>query len=138
MKINVIWVIFNIKKFMKLEINSIIDKSEYKGKKVSKILSNDKKCIFRLIKEGFNFSDEVLEQAGIKKSIHSVSTICSIVEHDNSELTKKLEIDTIDATTLINELIIKDNPKLLTIDSDNDESVDDDFDDDFELSEEDI
>lgn len=91
-----------------------------------------------MIKEGFNFSDEVLEQAGIKKSIHSVSTICSIVEHDNSELTKKLEIDTIDATTLINELIIKDNPKLLTIDSDNDESVDDDFDDDFELSEEDI
>ena len=45
MKINVIWVIFNIKKFMKLEINSIIDKGEYKGKKVSKILSNDKKVI---------------------------------------------------------------------------------------------
>lgn len=39
-------------------------------------------------------------------------------------MTKKLEIDTIDATTLINELIIKDNPKLLTVDSDNDESVD--------------
>lgn len=57
-----------------------------------------------------------------------------LLNHDNSELTKKLEIDTIDATTLINELIIKDNPKLLTIDSDNDESVDDDF----ELSEEDI
>lgn len=36
MKINVIWVIFNIKKFMKLEINSIIDKGEYKGKKFLK------------------------------------------------------------------------------------------------------
>ena len=64
MKINVIWVIFNIKKFMKLEINSIIDKGEYKGKKVSKILSNDKKCIFRLIKEGlmvsWNIGDEMV------------------------------------------------------------------------------
>lgn len=123
---------------MKLEINSTIDKEEYKGKKVSKILSDDKKCIFKLIKDGFDFSDEVLEQAGIKKSIHSVSTICSIVEHDKSELAKKLEVDTIDATTLINELIIKDNPKLSVDDSDNEEPIDDDFEDDFELSEEDI
>lgn len=123
---------------MKLEINSTIDKGEYKGKKVSKILSDDKKCIFKLIKDGFDFSDEVLEQAGIKKSIYSVSTICSIVEHDKSELAKKLEVDTIDATTLINELIIKDNPKLSVDDSDNEEPIDDDFEDDFELSEEDI
>lgn len=112
---------------MKLEINSTIDKGEYKGKKVSKILSDDKKCIFKLIKDGFDFSDEVLEQAGIKKSIHSVSTICSIVEHDKSELAKKLEVD-----------IIKDNPKLSVDDSDNEEPIDDDFEDDFELSEEDI
>lgn len=97
---------------MKLDINSTIDKGEYKGKKVSKILSEDKKCIFKLIKEGFNFSDEVLEQAGIKKKIHSVATVCSIVEHDKSELTKKLEVDTIDVTTLINEIIISDIPKL--------------------------
>lgn len=97
---------------MKLDINSTIDKGEYKGKKVSKILSENKKCIFKLIKEGFNFSDEVLEQAGIKKKIHSVATVCSIVEHDKSELTKKLEVDTIDVTTLINEIIISDIPKL--------------------------
>lgn len=117
---------------MKLDINSTIDKGEYKGKKVSKILSEDKKCIFKLIKDGFNFSDEVLEQAGIKKKIHSVSTICSIVDHDKTELTKKLEIDTIDVTTLINEIIITDVPKI-PIDDTIDEKNIDDEEDDFEI-----
>lgn len=117
---------------MKLDINSTIDKGEYKGKKVSKILSEDKKCIFKLIKDGFNFSDEVLEQAGIKKKVHSVSTICSIVDHDKTELTKKLEIDTIDITTLINEIIITDVPKI-PIDDTIDEKNIDDEEDDFEI-----
>lgn len=122
---------------MKLGINSTIDKGEYKGKKVSKILSEDKKCIFKLIKDGFNFSDEVLEQAGIKKKIHSVATVCSIVEHDKSELTKKLEVDTIDVTTLINEIIITDIPKTPIDDVVSKKTVDDE-EDDFDLLEDGI
>lgn len=126
---------------MKLEIGSIIDKGEFKGKKVCDILSENKKDIFKLIKEGVIFSDEVLEKAGIKKNIHSVSTKNSIVEHDNSELLIKLEVDKIDISTLINEIIIKSNPKLSSDDSEKDESSEDKIiedEDDFNISEDDI
>lgn len=117
---------------MKLEIGSIIDKGEFKGKKVCDILSENKKDIFKLIKEGVVFSNEVLEKAGIKKNIHSISTKCSVVEHDNSELAIKLAIDTIDTTTLIEELTIKNikssfNDKEENEDYDNEEIDDDDF-----------
>lgn len=122
---------------MILEIESIINKGEFKGKKVSKILSDDKQNIFKMIKEGILFSDDVLEKAGIKKKIHSVSTVCSVVEHDKSELTKKLEVDTIDVTTLINEIIITNAPKLPIDDAIDEKNIDDE-DDDFDILEDGI
>lgn len=112
---------------MKLEIHSIIDKGEFKGKKVHKVLSEDKKNIFKMLKEGILFSDSVLEQAGIKKNVHSVTAVCSVVQHDNSELLKKLEIDKVDPSKIFEDIDIK-----IKVDN-NEKDIIDELDDDFDL-----
>ena len=65
----------------KLHINSVIGKGKYNGKKVSEIIS-EKKVVFSLIKEGFEFEDEVLSMAGIKKTVMDVKVEQVFVEHD--------------------------------------------------------
>ena len=52
-------------------------------KTVKEAFENDSKIIFKLIKKyGYNFSDEVLAEAGIKKIIRNHTTTNVIVDHD--------------------------------------------------------
>ena len=52
-----------------LNADSIIEGGSFDGKSVSEILSNNRKDIFKLLKEGYYFTDEVLQTAGIKKKV---------------------------------------------------------------------
>lgn len=63
---------------MKYDINSVIINGEYKGKLITDILV-DKKKIFSMIKNGDEFSDEVLMKAGIKKNIRDITSNCSTI-----------------------------------------------------------
>ena len=52
-------------------------------KTVREAFESDNKIIFKLIKKyGYNFSDEVLAEAGIKKIIHNQTFTNVIVDHD--------------------------------------------------------
>lgn len=64
----------------KLKLDNIIEDGKYKGKKVSELALN-KKVIFELLKNGYNFDDEVLLQAGIKKTVRDIRTRTEVVEH---------------------------------------------------------
>lgn len=65
----------------KLKLHNIIEDGKYKGKKVSELALN-KKVIFELLKNGYNFDDEVLLQAGIKKTVRDIRTRTEVVEHE--------------------------------------------------------
>lgn len=78
-------------KSKKLSLESVIDNSLFKNKKVVDIINNNKKDIFKLIKEGYSFDDEVLTLAGIKKCVKEVKTTNQIVEHEKD--TKVYEVD---------------------------------------------
>lgn len=91
----------------KLKLNHIIEDGKYKGKKISELASN-KKTIFELLKNGYNFDDEVLLQAGIKKTIRDVQIKTEVVEHikdnkvypkDTESITKILK----DLQTVVNQ-----------------------------------
>ena len=90
-----------------IKLNYIIEDGKYKGKKISELTSN-KKTIFELLKNGYNFDDEVLLQAGIKKTIRDVQIKTEVVEHikdnkvyqkDTESITKILK----DLQTVVNQ-----------------------------------
>lgn len=101
-----------------LELNSTIESGEFKNKKIIDIIKNNKKDIFKLIKEGYSFNDEVLSTAGIKKTVKDVKTSIQVVEHskdtrvfevDKTPLHKILkEISTIEGYSL-NDIPLKEN-----------------------------
>lgn len=91
-----------------LNINSIIEKGKWKGKKVEEIISINKKTIFSLIKEGYLFSDEVLSKAGIKKRVKDVKIETVIIPErikDNTHLEK----DAASLSKILKELHTIDN-----------------------------
>lgn len=113
----------------KLQLNSIIESGDFKNKKVVDIVTNNKKDIFKMIKSGFYFDDEVLTIAGIKKIVKDVKTSNQFVEHekdskvyeiDKTPLHKILkEIATIEGYTF-NENINKEESENVDIDEDDD------------------
>lgn len=52
-----------------LDITSKVPCGKYKAEKVGDNLANDKKEIFALLKNGYIFSDEVLNKVGIVKKV---------------------------------------------------------------------
>lgn len=94
-----------------LNLSSKITSGSFKNKTVESILTEDrnenKKIIFNLIKEGFIFSDEVLEYVGIKKKIRNVELKESCVEHEKD--TKTYPIDTIKLEKILESLYDENN-----------------------------
>lgn len=85
----------------KLNLDSIIEDGQYKGKRLSDLIS-DKKKIFNLISKGYVLSDDVLQKAGIKKSIRNVKTETVIVEHEKDD--RVYEKDTMSVSKIIKDL----------------------------------
>ena len=73
-----------------LDLDSKVAFGRGRHKKVSDIIAN-KSAVFKLIKDGYIFSDELLAMAGIKKIVHEPTTTIQIVEHqkDNTVLPKE-------------------------------------------------
>ena len=65
----------------KIDLNYVVEEGKYKGKKISDLVSN-KKTIFELLRNGYNFNDEVLLKAGIKKTIRDIKTTTEVVHHE--------------------------------------------------------
>ena len=75
-------------------IDDIIDSGKYKGKKVKDVLRSSKRNIFKLLKEGFIISNEILEKYGIKKEVRDVKVTCdTIFDKSNVNGDNKLSID---------------------------------------------
>lgn len=76
-----------------INLNDEIELSKNKKTKVIDIVNN-KQQIFKLLRKGFWFSDEVLERAGIKKTIRDVKIKVEYVddkEVDNKKYSKDKE-----------------------------------------------
>lgn len=84
-----------------LNLDSIIEDGQYKGKKVFDLIS-DKKKIFNLISKGYILSDDVLQKTGIKKNIRDVKTETVIVEHEKDD--RVYERDTMSVSKIIKDL----------------------------------
>lgn len=63
-----------------LHLNSVIENGKYKDKTVSSLVKN-KRAMFNLIKEGYQFDDEVLKEAKIKKITHAPTFSNNVGEH---------------------------------------------------------
>lgn len=122
-----------VQKKTKLNLNSIIDNGVFKNKKVIDIVNNNKKDIFKLVKEGLYFDDEVLALAGIKKTIKNVKTSIQIVEH--SKDTKVYEIDKTPLQKILKEISTIDGYSMETIIKEDNDECEFDEDDDIDESE---
>lgn len=71
-------------------MNDVITVGRIKSKTPEEILKKDKHRIFKLIKEGLRFNDEVLQAAGIKRIVRDERIENSVCEHksDNKRLPK--------------------------------------------------
>lgn len=92
----------------KLGLKSIIQRGKDKGRKVSDIISKDRKRVFGLIREGFQFDDEVLSAAGIKKTIREEKTVTQIVTHEKDN--RVYQKDTMRLDRIISELLTVRSP----------------------------
>lgn len=95
----------------KLHINSVISVGENKGKKICDIVTN-KKAIFNLIKQGVQLDDEVLLQAGIKKTIRNVKVEHVFVEHETDN--KVYEKETTSLQKILKEIRTLDDNAVMT------------------------
>lgn len=68
----------------KLSLNDTVNVGRNKFVKVSELV-DDKKEIFRLIKNGTAFDDEVLQKCGIKKTIRNEHFVHVFVEHEKAD-----------------------------------------------------
>lgn len=67
----------------RLRLDSTIESEDkYNGKKVSDIINGNKGMLFKLIKKGYDFDDNVLSSCGISRTIRDVRYENIIVEHE--------------------------------------------------------
>lgn len=88
---------------MKLGLESTIKKGEYAGKTVADLVKISGK-ILALIKEGYDFDDEVLEAAHIKKSISGVKVYQRVGGLDCVQQQSKLPKDTVSIKQILSEI----------------------------------
>lgn len=97
------------------DFNTILTEGKFKGKTVSEVFNKNKKFIFNTIKEWCingirdkEFSDDVLREANISKTIHSVNVISetTVVDKDNDgmKLQKKLKKDNKSFEQIVSEI----------------------------------
>lgn len=113
-----------MKKNKSLSLNSIINSGKFNKQTVNEVLTNNKRDIFSLIKEGFSFDDEVLKLAGIKKNVKNSTVKNEIVEHDKD--TKVYEVDTTPLHKILKEISTIDNYSFY---ENQDKTEEEDFDD---------
>lgn len=113
-----------MKKNKSLSLNSIINSGKFNKQTVNEVLTNNKRDIFSLIKEGFSFDDEVLKLAGIKKNVKNSTVKNEIVEHDKD--TKVYEVDTTPLHKILKEISTIDN---YSFSENQDKTEEEDFDD---------
>lgn len=118
-----------------LHLDSRIDRGPFKNKTIKDIINN-KKEIFRMIKEGYYFDDDVLQAAGITKTIKNSVTSNQVVEHEKD--TKQYEVDTTPLQKILKELATIDNYSFIERTTDaNEEEVIEEIDKEIEQIEED-
>jgi len=91
----------------KLTLKSTIKSSKYGDKSIEELIKI-KGAIFSMIKDGYDFDDEVLEAAHIRKQISNEKVYCR-VGGDNSSKKKKLPKDTQSIKQIIYELNMLEN-----------------------------
>lgn len=91
----------------KLTLKSTIKSSTYGDKSIEELIKI-KGAIFSMIKDGYDFDDEVLEAAHIRKQISNEKVYCR-VGGDNSSKKKKLPKDTQSIKQIIYELNMLEN-----------------------------
>lgn len=91
----------------KLTLKSAIKSSKYGDKSIEELIKI-KGAIFSMIKDGYDFDDEVLEAAHIRKQISNEKVYCR-VGGDNSSKKKKLPKDTQSIKQIIYELNMLEN-----------------------------
>ena len=67
-------------------LDHVFEDGKYKGKKVKDVIKKNKKNIFKLIKDGYVISDEILNQFNIKKEVKNVKIIHDTVFDKSSYL----------------------------------------------------
>lgn len=86
---------------------SLTDK--IKTKTVQQIIDEDKKNIFKLLKEGYIFEEEVLKYAHIVKTIKDEKISNVIVEHEKND--KVYEKDKDSVNKILKDILTLDNIK---------------------------
>ena len=88
-----------------LGFDSVFESGDYKGMTVRSVLSIGRKSIlFRLLSMGYQFDDEVLAYANIRKVIRKCESRLSVVEHSGSGVGEKLGTDIGTVDDIIDEL----------------------------------
>ena len=88
-----------------LGFDSVFESGDYKGMTVRSVLSIGRKSIlFRLISMGYQFDDDVLAYARIKKIVRPCEGKLSVVEHSGSGVGEKLGTDIGTVDDIIDEL----------------------------------
>ena len=93
----------------KLNLESIIETGRHKGKTVSQIIETDKKIIFDLLKNGYNFEEEVFEKARIKHFIRDEKIIQEIVDRSDIKDTKIYPKDTDNLRKIMESILTLNN-----------------------------
>lgn len=88
-----------------LGFDSIFESGDYKGMTVRSVLSIGRKSIlFRLISMGYQFDDDVLAYARIKKIVRPCEGKLSVVEHLGDIVNEKLGVDIGTVDDIVDEL----------------------------------
>lgn len=97
----------------KLSLTDTLDSDKYKGKTIEQILDTDKRRMFKLLKLGYDFDDEVLEKYRFKRTIRDVKFVHEFVDKTPQPTSKKtLTKDTVEnARKLMKSLATLDNDK---------------------------
>lgn len=92
----------------KLTLNDTIKIGKNKKILISDIVSI-KGEIFKYIKKGFWFDDEVLEKAGIKRNVRDVKTECILVDKDKQPKVKIYPKETENLRSILKTINTLDN-----------------------------
>lgn len=88
-----------------LGFDSMFESGDYKGMTVRSVLSIGRKSIlFRLISMGYQFDDDVLAYARIKKVVRPCEGKLSVVEHLGDVANEKLGVDIGTVDDIVDEL----------------------------------
>lgn len=93
----------------KLTLKSVLKKGKYANMSIAD-LAKEKGAIISMIKEGYEFDDEVLEVAKLKKIINNTRAFCCVgVTDSNDGYKSKLPKDTTPVKQILSELNTLDN-----------------------------